>query len=86
MRNLVLGLTACIALAPLAAFAADSTPPAQPVSAAPSPDQVVCHYYYSHGTVVGHADCQSLRHWAWRRHELQENIRNFQLRALSQKD
>ncbi|HEX4159487.1 MAG TPA: hypothetical protein VHY79_13510 [Rhizomicrobium sp.] len=90
MRILVVGLIAGIVLAPLAAFAEESAanesrPPAQPVSTAPSPDLVVCHYYYSHGTVVGHQDCHPLRYWAWRRHELQENIREFQLRSLGEK-
>ena len=85
MRILVLGLTAGIALAPLTAFAADTTLPVQPVSTTPSPDQVVCHYYYSHGTVVGHADCHPLRYWAWRRHELEEDNREFQIRSLAEK-
>jgi hypothetical protein len=85
MRILVLGLTAGMALAPLTAFAADTTPQAQPVSTTPSPDQVVCHYYYSHGTVVGHQDCQPLHYWTQRRHQMQEDIREFQLRALGEK-
>ena len=92
MRILVLGLTAGISLIPVLAFAQDATAPAQPSSTAsttaanPSPDMVVCHYYYTHGTVVRNADCHPLRYWAWRRHELQEDIRAFQTRALSEKD
>jgi hypothetical protein len=91
MRNLVVGLIAGVVLAPVGAFAGDSTAPdsapqAQQVGAAPSPDLVVCHYYYTHGTLIRNADCHPLRYWAWRRHELQENIREFQLRSLSEKD
>jgi hypothetical protein len=85
MRILFLGLIAGLALAPLTASAADPAPQAQPIAANPSPDMVVCHYYYSHGTIVGHQDCQPLHYWMWRRHQLQESIREFQLRALSQK-
>jgi hypothetical protein len=91
MRIPVLALTAGITLIPLLAFAQDSAPPTQPVSTTtttaenPSPDQIVCHYYYSHGTIVGHADCRPLHYWTRRRHELQEDIREFQLRSLSEK-
>jgi hypothetical protein len=91
MRILVVGLIAGIALAPLAAFAgdsnaADSPPQAQPVSTAPSPDLIVCHYYYTHGALIRQADCHPLRYWAWRRHQLQEDIRAFQIRGLGEKD
>jgi hypothetical protein len=85
MRILVLGLMAGMALSPLAAVADESAAPNQAAATNPSPDQVVCHYYYSHGTIVGHQDCETLRYWAWRRHQLQENIREFQMRALLEK-
>jgi hypothetical protein len=87
MRRQILSLTVGLALAPLAAFAADTTPPVQQTSAAnPSPDLIVCHYYYTHGTVVKNPDCHPLRYWAWRRHELQQDIRDFQMRGLAEKD
>jgi hypothetical protein len=90
MRILVLGLTAGVVLMPMLAFAQDSTPSAQPVSttsttaATPSPDQIVCHYYYTHGMLVQRPDCHSLAYWEWRRHRLQEDIREAQIRALGE--
>jgi len=90
MRILALSLTAGAALIPMLAFAQDSPPPAQPVSttstraASPSPDLIVCHYYYTHGMLIQKPDCHPLAYWEWRRHRLEEDIREAQIRALGE--
>ncbi|HEY3637336.1 MAG TPA: hypothetical protein VGK90_04225 [Rhizomicrobium sp.] len=84
MRNLLLGLTAGLALVPFNVFAADPTPTAQPVAMTQQDNPVVCHYYYYEGQVLKQQVCQTQHAWDRLRLTQQRFLMEFQLRALDQ--
>jgi hypothetical protein len=85
MRIRLIAITGGLAaFVPLAAFAADPAPVAQPVSTASQPNPVVCHYFYHEGFVIKRPDCRPQHEWDRRRLEEQRYIREFQLRSFTQ--
>lgn len=76
-------------LVPAAALAqnapnSEPTPTVEPSSVNPSGARLICKYYYYNGRMLPRRECRTAREWENYRYATQQNIREFQLRALGQ--
>lgn len=79
-------LFAVVAVASLtasgAAFADDAKTMAQPAAATNDPDKVICYNMVSEGRILPRGECHTQRQWDRIMHERQNDLMQWQLRAL----